>query len=146
MKREKSAGAVIFSRGGGTVEYLLLHYPSKRHGGGHWDYPKGHVEKGEKEMETVRREVAEETGLKDISCEDGFCELISYFFTDGSRKVHKNVVFFLAETPTKDVRLSSEHTGYAWLSYEEALERLTFKNAKEVLIKAHEYLIKKGVV
>ncbi len=38
---EKSVGAVIFRKSDGAVMYLLLHYPS-----GHWDFSKGHMEKG----------------------------------------------------------------------------------------------------
>ena len=59
MAFEKSAGAVLLRRKAGQIEYFLLNYPSKK--GGHWDFPKGHIEKGETEIETVRREVKEET-------------------------------------------------------------------------------------
>ena len=47
---------------------------------GHWDFPKGHIEKGEKIKDTIRREVEEETGLKDIKFIEGFKEWIKYFF------------------------------------------------------------------
>jgi len=46
----------------------------------------------------------------------------------------------LAETKTKDVKVSFEHLGYEWLTYQEALKKLTFKNAKEILKKANDYL------
>ena len=58
MEHEKSCGAVIF-RVGNATKYLLLHYEA-----GHWDFVKGHSEKGESEEETVRREILEETGLR----------------------------------------------------------------------------------
>ena len=41
---EKSCGAVVFREENGVRLYLLLHYAE-----GHWDLPKGHVEKGESE-------------------------------------------------------------------------------------------------
>ena len=55
--------------------------------------------------------------------------------------VRKTVVFYLARSPTKDVKLSYEHIGYVWLDYENALKKLTFETAKETLREAHEFLI-----
>jgi hypothetical protein len=52
----------------------------------------------------------------------------------------KAVIYFLAETTTGNVTLSSEHSGYLWLPYEEALKRLTFSNARDLLAKAHTFL------
>jgi hypothetical protein len=51
----------------------------------------------------------------------------------------------LAETKEKNVQISFEHIGYEWLPYEEAIKRLTFQNAKEILQKANEFLNKKGL-
>jgi len=150
MPKETSAGAVIFRRENNEIYYLLLHYEA-----GHWDFPKGHIEKDEKEEDTVKREVAEETGIKDIKIIEGFKEWIKYFYRktydlneDEKKKaswIFKIVTFYLAETKTKEVKISFEHIGYKWLPYEQAFGQLTFKNAKEVLKKAHHYLAKRGV-
>lgn len=143
MPRETSAGAVIFKQEGSKTYYLLLHYQS-----GHWDFPKGIIEQGEKEEETVKREVEEETGIKDIKIVNGFKEWIKYSFQrtydkgDGAW-VFKIVNFYLAETKTKQVKISDEHVGYKWLSYQEALEQLTYKNAKDILKKANDFLVSK---
>ena len=146
MPIEKSAGAVIFRREGNKIYYLLLHYPSSAKAPKeYWDLPKGHVEKGEKESDTVKREVREETGLKDIKFIEGFKEWIKYFFKFGGKTVFKVVTFYLAETKTKEVKTSFEHVGYKWLSYKEAQDTLTFKNAKEILKKANDRLSRKGV-
>lgn len=144
--KEISAGAVIFRKEDNQIYYLLLHYES-----GHWDFPKGHIEEGEKEDETVKREIKEETGIRDIKIIKGFKEWIKYAFrqTYGLEKdkekkapwVFKIVTFYLAETKTKEVKISFEHTEYRWLPYEQAFEQLTFKKAKEILKKAHHYLI-----
>jgi len=142
MPIEKSAGAVIFRRENNKIYYLLLHYPSSAKAPKeYWDLPKGHIEKGEKEIETVKREVEEETGLKDIEFVEGFKEWIKYFFKFQEKNIFKIVTFLLAETKTKEVKVSFEHVGYEWLSYKEAFEKLTFKNAKEILKKANDYLL-----
>jgi 8-oxo-dGTP pyrophosphatase MutT (NUDIX family) len=143
MPIEKSAGAVIFRREGGNIYYLLLHYPSgsRKPKSDYWDFPKGHIEKGEKEIETVKREVKEETGLTDLEFVEGFKEWIKYFFKAEGKTVFKIVTFYLAKTKTKDVKISFEHIGYEWLVYQDALKRLTFDNAKEILKRANQFLI-----
>ncbi len=145
MPLEKSAGAVIFRKEGGKIYYLLLHYPTgSRTAKDYWDFPKGHIEKGEKPEATVSREVAEETGLADIKFVDGFKEWIKYFFKDKGKIVFKTVIFYLAETKNNNIKVSSEHIGYQWLPYQEALNQLNFQNAKAILKKANDYLSKKS--
>jgi len=136
MPSEKSCGAVIFRRNGAN-KYLLLHYE-----GGHWDFVKGHVEKNESERQTVLRETEEEAGITDLTYIEGYREPISYFYRRAGRTVRKEVVFYLLQTKTEAVRLSREHVGFDWLSYDRAMERLTYKNAKDTLQKAHEFLEK----
>ena len=145
MPKEKSAGAIVFRREDSNIYYLLLHYES-----GHWGFPKGHIEENENEEGAARREIEEETGIKDIKIIDGFKEYEKYFFRqtyglpqEEKKKapwVFKLVVFYLAETKTKEVKISFEHQDYKWLPYKETLKQLTFKNAKEILKKANEFL------
>ncbi len=135
MKRERSAGTVIFRKEDNEPYFLLLWYPA-----GHWDFPKGNIEPGEKEIETIKREVYEETGITDLEFIFGFRETIRYYYFRGKEKIYKEVVFYLAKTNQKEVRLSYEHKGYEWLPFEKALQRLTYENAKDVLRKAYNYL------
>ncbi|MEK7510356.1 MAG: NUDIX domain-containing protein [Patescibacteria group bacterium] len=145
MPKEKSAGAIIFRVTDKGLEYILLHCPSSpKAKKGYWDFPKGHMEKGEAEEDTVRREVREETGLEDIELLKGFREVISYWFRFQGKTVSKTVIFYLARAKTQEVTLSSEHIGYQWLLYEEALLQLTYENAKELLKKAQAFLKKKA--
>ncbi len=134
MFGEKSCGAVVFLKSS-EVKYLLLRY-----GAGHWDFVKGNVEPKESEKDTVIRELKEETGIDDARFINDFREKIEYFYRRQGTTVHKEVIFFLIETHTEQVRLSFEHVGYTWLGYPNALKKLTFKNAKDVLQKAHELL------
>lgn len=141
MLTEYSAGAIIFHKKKGEINYLLLHYPrGSRLKKDYWDLPKGHLEEKEKPQETAIREVTEETGLKDIIFFDGFKEKIKYSFQRQRKKVLKFVVFYLAETKNDKIKLSQEHIDYKWLPQRAALELLTFKNAKQILKKAHELL------
>jgi len=136
MPSEKSCGAVIF-RPNSANKYLLLHYE-----GGHWDFVKGHVEKNESEKQTALRETEEEAGITELSFVEGYRETISYFYRRAGRTVRKEVVFYLLRTKTEAVRLSREHVGFEWLTYDKAMERLTYKNAKDTLTKAQAFLEK----
>ncbi len=146
MPREKSAGAIIFRKENNINYYLLLHYPS-----GHWEFPKGHIEGKESEEDATRREVAEETGIKDIKILPGFKKYAKYFFRQYKDKVPKGqkapwifklVTFFIAETKTKDIKISSEHKGFLWLPIEDAIKKTTFKNSKKLLKEANDFAIK----
>ena len=74
MRLEKSCGALVYRRNREQIELLLI----KNRYGGHWSFPKGHVEGRETEVQTALREVKEETGL-DISLQSGFRHAVEYF-------------------------------------------------------------------
>ena len=135
MKTEKSAGIVLFRNDSSGNEFLLLNYPQ-----GHWDFIKGKVEQSETTHETALRETREETGISNIEFIDGFEEWVEYDFKFKKEDIHKKVIFFLAKTDEKNIRLSHEHNDYIWLKYNDALKKTTFENAKNVLSKANEFL------
>lgn len=131
MVTETSAGAVVFHRGE-KIEYLLLL-------ANFWGFPKGHVEAGESERDAALREIREEAGL-DVTLLDGFRELDEYSYRRRDANIHKIAIFFLAQAPHRDSKISWEHKEMAWLSFEEALKRLTYRNGQEILRKANEFL------
>lgn len=133
MLEERSAGAVLFRKSQEGKMYLLLNYPS-----GHWDFVKGNIEKGEKLKETVLREIREETGITDVAFIDGFEDKVEYHYQRDGSLVHKEVVFFLAETSTEEVRISDEHQGFIWLKFNDALEKLTYKTAQNLMKKVRQ--------
>jgi len=47
----------------------------------------------------------------------------------------------LAKTNEKKISLSHEHNDFVWLEYDDALKKTTFRNAKNVLSKANEFLL-----
>jgi bis(5'-nucleosidyl)-tetraphosphatase len=130
MIEERSAGAVLFNESNSGKIFLLLNYPS-----GHWDFVKGNIEKGESLQQTVIREIREETGITDAEFIDGFEDKIEYHYQRDGDLVHKEVVFFLAKTKTVDVKISHEHLGFVWLNFDDALKKVTYKNAKDIMNK-----------
>ncbi|HLC39557.1 MAG TPA: NUDIX domain-containing protein [archaeon] len=132
MPTEQSAGAVIFRYEDGKILYLLL-----RRGPTYWDLPKGNIDKGEDEQTTAEREIKEETGIEDAKILPNFKEKISYFYKLKGQTIYKEVVFFLAETKSSDVKISKEHDDFGWFEYEEALAKV---KSKEIIQKANEFL------
>lgn len=141
MFKEKSVGAIILRKEKSEIYYLLLEHKGKL--GHDWDFPKGLVKNREKEEETATREIFEETGIKDLEFIPGFRQAIKYFFRRQGKLISKTAVFYLAQTKTKNIKISWEHTWYKWLPYQEALQQLTFQNAKEILKKADDFLKQK---
>jgi 8-oxo-dGTP pyrophosphatase MutT (NUDIX family) len=98
------------------------------------------MEKGETSHETALRETKEETGILDVEFIDGFEEEIEYYFYADNQEIHKKVIFFLGKTNTTKIILSHEHLDYIWLEYNNAIEKTTYENAKNLLIKSKEFL------
>ena len=134
MKEEVSAGIILFNDNK-SRQFLLLNYPSK-----HWDFVKGKMENGETTYETALRETKEETGISDVEFLDGFEEEIEYYFRAENQDIHKKVIFFLGKTKTLDIILSHEHLDFIWLNYDNALNKITYDNAKNLLKKSKKFL------
>lgn len=136
MKHEKSAGAVVFRKENGTILYLFLDYKFKSE---YLGFPRGSIEQGESEKQAARREVKEETGLETEFVE-GFREVIHWFYRRDGDTVSKNVILFLAQAKSDQVKVSEEHVGYKWLTFEEAIDQLKFENPRRVMRKAQDFL------
>jgi len=134
-RKERSAGIVLVDTAK-QRRYLLLDY------GQYWDFPKGHVEKGETDLQAALRELREETGVNDPGVIPGFAHEIRYFFRKKKTLIDKTVVFFLAQTSKTQIKLSDEHVGFEFLGYEDALRRLTYPNAKALLQLAEQHLMR----
>jgi len=88
--------------------------------------------------ETVLREIKEETGISDVNFVDGFEDKIEYYYQRDGELVHKEVFFFLAKTNTNHVKLSHEHLNFVWLKFNDALQKLTYKTAQNLLKKVKD--------
>ena len=122
---ERSAGVVIFLK---TTElkFLILNYPS-----GHWDFVKGNIENGE-----THRETREEAGIQDLKIINGFNKEVQYSYYRKQMKINKKVFYYLAETNTKKIKISIEHIGYKWLSFNDMIKTLTYESSLNVLKEA----------
>ena len=129
---ETSCGVVLVNYGA----VLLLQYPQ-----GHWDLPKGHVEENDTtRTATMLRELAEETGIADVTVLSGFEERTEYTFRHKGKRKSKEVYWYVAETETMEVGLSHEHRGYLWLDWDQALETITHDETRSVVRLAQQFV------
>ncbi|MGA1975014.1 MAG: NUDIX domain-containing protein [Conexivisphaerales archaeon] len=133
---EQSAGGIIFYRTAKGEPLFLLMINRK----GYLEFPKGHLQRGETDLMAAKREVNEETGLSQIKVLQGFKTMINYRFQRIGRETEKQVVFFLMETRPQNVVISEEHQGFMWLPYEEAMSKLSYNNARNVLSEGYAFL------
>jgi 8-oxo-dGTP pyrophosphatase MutT (NUDIX family) len=120
---------VVFRRDAEGTRVLLIRDPYDQ-----WGLPKGHIETGETASAAALREIGEETGLTDLRLGEPLPTIDWYFRADG-RLVHKFCHFFLVEAPHGDPRPRREEgiSDCRWTSLEEALDRVSYDNAREVL-------------
>lgn len=135
---EKSCGGIVFTKVKNGKKDELKILLVKNINGRFWSFPKGHVEKGETEVQTAKREILEETGLE-VEILNGFRETSDYV---PFGKVKKRVVFFVARARSAEVHIQkSEIDSYTWVSFEEAEKQCGYENDLRVLKKAKRFLV-----
>lgn len=103
-------------------------------GDGYWDIPGGRVHKGSSVEETLRREVEEETGIRDIKSVKQFSMVLANIrIPIGEDSVGLNLLSYLCEAEDNSkIKISSEHTQAGWFDPNDAAEMLKFKYPYEI--------------
>ena len=126
MEKEISCGILVIRREGEKRQLLMIQ--SKK--GGHWSYPKGHMEAGETQLDTARREVWEETGLK-VEPIPGENHSTEYPLPNGNTK---EVVYFMGRYEGGEARhQEAELTTLGWFDLEEAEKKVTYESDRMIL-------------
>lgn len=134
MKSEKSCGAVVFRQKDYKDQVLLI----KHVNGGHWAFPKGHVENNETESETALREIKEETGM-DVTLYTEYRKVVTY---SPKFDVTKDVVYFVAMADNSEpVRQEEEISRIKWVDMKDAIDFVSYDNDKKVLLGAIEHYL-----
>ncbi|HET9721941.1 MAG TPA: methyltransferase domain-containing protein [Candidatus Saccharimonadales bacterium] len=99
----------------------------------HWDIPGGRIQEGHSVLETLQREVEEETGVKKILSSDFFSATISNFeYEVDGHKIGLALMIYKVEIPVDSrIVLSEEHSDYEWIDKKEAAKRLAYKYPSE---------------
>ncbi len=135
MVKDTSYGIIPLRKYRGKWQTLLV-----KHGKGHWAFPKGHPEEGEKPEQTAEREFTEETGLKVESFLDIPAQKEHYFFRAGSDLIEKTVIYFVATVSGEVVLQEAEISDFQWLALESAADLATFKETKRLCAEIHQLM------
>lgn len=138
-QREYSYGVIPIKKDGDDLFFLLV-----CHQRGHWDFPKGRPEEGEHDpVKIALRELEEEACVSE-------CRLLSdvwfedaYHVTYDDGEYDKTVRYFLgivlAESTSHDDP-DGDIVERKWVSYDEAIQLLTYPRKKEIAKSAKEYV------
>lgn len=133
MLHEKSCGGIVYRKYHGNTEILLI----KHINSGHWSFPKGHVEQGETEIQTAKREIKEETGM-DVMVDPTFRELVTYSPKKDTQKV---VVYFIAKAKKgSPVPQENEIAEVKWVEIDVAASMLAYNNDRCIVNKARKFI------
>jgi len=137
MKRQFSAGGVVFKKDGDAIFWLIMKpKPSAEFPSNRYQLPKGTIETGEKVIDAATREVFEETAIRAKIIEK--IDNIKYIYTFRGEKYFKVVTWFLMEyvsgEPTAD---NVETEEVFWMDFQNSIKTLSYSSEKEILKKAN---------
>jgi len=138
MKKDFSCGVIPYRVVDGQRQFLLI-----QHQAGHWAFAKGHPEKGESDLETARRELAEETGISQVEIDEQhpFDEHYTFIKRSG-KQVSKRVTYFLGQVSADQaiVLQEAEVSDYAWGDATQTRQRMSFDEGRALLDEVLAYL------
>ena len=130
--REPTSGGIVFrlTKDQKDIEILLIQ-DSK----GRWTIPKGHIEPGETAKMTARREIEEETGLKNVSILTWLGK-IHFKYRRADKLVLMTTQIYLVqaldghESPVGEKWMK----GIKWFSFTEALETIEYDDIGKLML------------
>lgn len=133
-KYRKAIFVVVYSIVNRKIYYLVL--KRKWHWIG-WEFPKGGIEKSENILNSVKREVFEETGQKALKIKRfSVSGKYSYKRKLEDRPGYKGQSYDLFSVQIKKGKIQvdeKEHSTYRWVAFEKAYKILTWSNQKRCL-------------
>ncbi|MBO7718350.1 NUDIX domain-containing protein [Candidatus Saccharibacteria bacterium] len=130
--REPTSGGIVFrfTRDKKDIEVLLIQDSKER-----WTIPKGHIEPGETAKMTARREIEEETGLKNISVL-AWLGKINFKYRRQDKLVLMTTQIYLVqaldthETPIPEKWMK----GISWFKFSDALDAIEYEDIEKLML------------
>ena len=143
INEEISVGAIIYKKTNENILFLLVYSARNKE----WGFAKGHIEQNETELQTAKREIEEETGIKNITFVKNFRETDSYKIkgtlpSTKNRIINKKVIYYMCYTNEDfTINCSDNEIGKCqWVNYTDALSLLKYDKQKEILNKANKFI------
>jgi bis(5'-nucleosidyl)-tetraphosphatase len=128
VQQEKIVSAFVFNSRG----LCLLLLKAKK---AYWGFPGGHIEPGESELDALRRELKEETGIENFTLLENYKEILTYTYTQSKANVH-TIATMYALNSDDSVVLSPEHSEFVWVTPEKALHLIKFEDSRNAFKRA----------
>ncbi|MDO4753273.1 MAG: NUDIX domain-containing protein [Candidatus Saccharibacteria bacterium] len=130
--REPTSGGIVFrlTADKKDIEILLIQ-DSK----GRWTIPKGHIEPGETAKMTARREIEEETGLKNFDILTWLGK-IHFKYRRADKLVLMTTQIYLVQALDARETLTAEKwmKGIKWFSFTEALDMIEYDDIEKLML------------
>lgn len=135
--KNHSVGIILFRKTSKGINFLLV-----KHRQGHWGFPKGHREKGERKIDTAKRELEEETGIKKpVLFNNKVLFTESYKIKKNGGVVTKRVDYYIASTDNRNIKYDGKEIINAkWFTLNKSAEKIKFLNTIRILKKAHKII------
>ena len=141
MRLPVQVQGILFRKINRGIEYLLLKTTPERED--FWQPVTGGLEEGETKVEALKREVWEETGIKNVI---RIIEKVDYFEYSDAHFIKgfdfiKEYVFGVEVDPNERIAIDGkEHSQFRWCSFQEALELLKWDENKKALSRLNKIL------
>ena len=141
MRLPVQVQGILFRKINGEIQYLLLKRTPEKED--FWQPVTGGLEEGESNVEALKREVWEETGIKNAA---RIIEKVNYFEYSDAHFIKgydfiKEYVFGVEVHPNERIAIDrKEHSQFKWCSFQEALELLKWNENKKALSRLNEIL------
>ena len=138
---------ILFRRKEEQIEFCIF----KRNDMNTWQGVAGGGEEGETIIESAKRELYEETGIKDVEVIklDSISIVPSYYFKDSASFGKDFYVVpeyaFAVELSNEEIVLSDEHKEYKWCKYDEVKELLQWDSNKTALWEINERIARDAI-
>lgn len=132
--REPTSGGVVFrlTKDKKDIEILLIQ-DSK----GRWTIPKGHIEPGETAKVTARREIEEETGLKNVSILAWLGKIQFKYRRLDKLVLMTTQVYLVHALDEKEQPIPEKWMkGIKWFSFGEALDAIEYEDIEKLMLVA----------
>lgn len=130
--REPTSGGIIFrfSNDKKDIEILLIQDSKDR-----WTIPKGHIEPGETAKMTARREIEEETGLKNISILSWLGKIHFKYRRLDKLVLMTTQVYLIQALDVKEMPMKEKWMkGIKWFSFADALDAIEYDDIEKLML------------
>ena len=132
--REPTSGGIVFrfTRDKKDIEVLLIQ-DSK----GRWTIPKGHIEPGETAKMTARREIEEETGLRNVSILTWLGKIHFKYRRMDKLVLMTTQIYLVQALDDHEVPIGEKWMkGIRWFSFSDALNAIEYEDIEKLMLLA----------